>query len=111
MLLIHTSIILYGLGRLFYNIRPKEINHFYGFRSKKSKKNAYNWDKAQLMFSQLMQKYFGYSSLGGIFFLVFDVLCWVIHHDTLLAISLSIQGVIIGVLLLLIYIQVNSSLL
>lgn len=47
MALFPSSIFLFMLGNLFVHYPPEHINHYWGFRTKKSMKNNKNWKIAQ----------------------------------------------------------------
>ena len=73
MVLFPSNIFLFLLGKLFIQSPPKEINDYWGFRSKSSMKSKENWEKAQKEFGIQSEKLFKYTSLFSLIFLLIDL--------------------------------------
>lgn len=110
MVLFPSSIFLFMLGKLFIQSPPKEINNYWGFRTKKSMDNNENWKKAQKEFGIQSQKLFMYTSLFSLTLLLIDILLIIYNKSNILTLSLIIQSVVLILLLLLLYLNINKKL-
>ncbi|HAB0417303.1 TPA_asm: hypothetical protein GIN39_15280 [Listeria monocytogenes] len=111
MVLFPSSIFLFLLGKLFIQSPPKEINNYWGFRSKYSMKSKENWEKAQKEFGIQSKKLFKYTSLFSLTLLLIDILLiFYSSSDNFLILSLIIQSIVLILLLVLLYLNINKKL-
>ncbi|HCX9014050.1 MULTISPECIES: SdpI family protein [Staphylococcus] len=110
MVLFPSSIFLFLLGKLFIQSPPKEINNYWGFRSKSSMKNKENWEKAQKEFGIQSEKLFKYTSLFSLTLLLMDIILIFYSSDNFLVLSLIIQSIVLILFLVLLYLNVNKEL-
>ncbi|MGN5884216.1 SdpI family protein [Staphylococcus simulans] len=110
MVLFPSSIFLLILGKLFQQIPPDDINPFWGFRTKKSKKNKENWILAQKEFSLQSINMFKYAAFISFFWLLADIAFLFLNNDKIMVISVLLQSLILLGLLVVLYINVNNKL-
>ncbi len=77
-------LLLLGISFVFYLFRPQKINHFYGYRTKKSMKNIENWKKANNL-----------ASKGLLYLVAINVLLSILLTQFLKLSSLKILAVIL----------------
>lgn len=77
-------LLLLGINFVFYLFRPQKINHFYGYRTKKSMKNIENWKKANNL-----------ASKGLLYLMAINVLLSILLTQFLKLSSLKILAVIL----------------
>lgn len=110
MLLFPSSILLLLLGKLFQQIPPDYINHFYGFRTKKSKKSKENWILAQKEYSQQSTKLFTYTAFLSCVWLLADIIFVFMDNETPMMVSIILQTIVLLGLLFMLYLNVNNKL-
>lgn len=110
MVLFPSSIFMLLLGIIFSQSPPKDINYFYGFRTKKSMKNQKNWKEAQTNFGKYTKKVFSYNTYFSLTTITLDIIAIIIKKDNLLIWSTIIQSLILCFLLFYIYYKVNKRL-
>lgn len=77
-------LILLGISLIYYLVQPQKINHFYGYRTKKSMKNIENWKKANNL-----------ASKGLLYLMAINVLLSILLTQFLKLSSLKILAVIL----------------
>ncbi|RIN78926.1 SdpI family protein [Staphylococcus simulans] len=110
MVLFPSSIFLWILGKLFQQVPPDDINHFWGFRTKKSKKNKENWMLAQKEYGEQSTKVFMYTVFASFFWLLADIVFLFLDNDTFMIVSVLLQSIVLLGLLLMLYLNVNNKL-
>ncbi|MCE0456064.1 SdpI family protein [Staphylococcus haemolyticus] len=110
MLLFLSSIFMIFLGDLFVKNPPKKINHFYGFRTKKSMKTQENWYKAQITCGLYLKQFFKYSLYFSVIFIILDIFSLIAKKENIILLSVIIQSIILCTLLLYIIPKTNKKL-
>ncbi|HDA2022127.1 TPA: SdpI family protein [Staphylococcus aureus] len=110
MLLFPSSIFMIFLGHLILKNPPEKINHFYGFRTKKSMKTQENWYKAQIICGLYLKHFFKYSLGFSVIFIILDAFSLITNKESIIQWSVIIQSIILCVLLLYIIPKTNKKL-
>lgn len=110
MVLFPSSMFLWILGKLFQQVPPDDINHFWGFRTKKSKKNKENWMLAQKEYGEQSTKVFMYTVFASFFWLLADIVFLFLDTHTFMIVSVLLQSILLLGLLLMLYLNVNNKL-
>jgi uncharacterized membrane protein len=88
------GLIFIGTGYFLKKQPPKEINHFYGYRTQKSMKNKEHWDFAQVYSAKAMMK------MGGVL-LILAFLGLFLTLDELTGTLISL-GLLVGLVIIMI---------
>ncbi|MCH8534206.1 MAG: SdpI family protein [Flavobacteriaceae bacterium] len=80
---VSTSLICIAAGYYMLKKPPKNINHFYGYRTKKSMKNQENWEFSQKFSAQSMIKW-------GVIYLFTSILAFLVELEMKWEISLAL---------------------
>lgn len=110
MILFSSSLFLFLLAHVFQHHPPQEINHFIGFRTRKSMKNQKNWEIAQVAFARQMKVISGYTTLFSIILCIADIVFIIVDNDTLFVTSIMIQSIVLVGILMSVYLNVNKKL-
>ncbi|MFO7701557.1 MAG: SdpI family protein [Psychroflexus maritimus] len=81
---VSTSLILIATGYYMLKKPPKSINHFYGYRTKRSMKSQEAWDFSQKYAAKSMLRW-------GFYYLLTALLAFVIQPSILWEISISLS--------------------
>src|SRR5699024_11699875 len=110
MILFPSSIFMIFLGVVFIKSPPKNRNHIYGYRTKKSMKNQKNWDKAQIIYGIYTKQFFYYSLCFSLVPLSLDIFALITKNDNIILWSFIFQGLTLCTLLFYINFKVNKRL-
>ncbi|ARB39714.1 SdpI family protein [Mammaliicoccus sciuri] len=110
MLLLPSSIFMILLGELMIKNPPENINHFYGFRTKKSMKTQKNWNKAQIICGKYTKQIFRYSLYISLILIVLDIYSLITKKENIILYSTIIQSVTLCIFLLYMIIKTNKKL-
>lgn len=111
MILLILSFILMFVSNVMKNNPPKEINSYYGFRTKKSMKNEESWQLAQKLSGDFSRKNVIPVFLLGILFLSIEIyVSAILKNENFFVGALIVESLLlIGVLCSIIY-RVNKQL-
>lgn len=94
---VSTSLILIATGYYMLKKPPKSINHFYGYRTKRSMKSQEAWDFSQKYAAKSMLRW-------GFYYLLTALLAFVIQPSILWEISIAL-----GLMLLFVFIPIYKT--
>ena len=100
LILVCGGLIFVAAGYIQQKFPPKKINHFYGYRTRKSMRDQESWDFAQTYSARQMQKMgAGITLLGG--------LVWLIDIHSIWSIGAGITLFILCPLLMMVKIEME----
>lgn len=89
LILVLTGFLFFIAGLIHYYYPPKRINHFYGYRTKRSMRNLTVWKFAQTYAAKKMQRL-------GLYLVVLGLLASVVEIDRMIGTWLAIALVVLA---------------
>ena len=89
LILVLTGFLFFIAGLIHYYYPPKRINHFYGYRTKRSMRNLSVWKFAQTYAAKKMQRL-------GLYLVVFGLLASAVQMERMIGTWLGIALVVLA---------------